>query len=114
MLAIGLTSVKVMGQSLKDFYILSQSNYNKASFYSPSKTGGRTGMTRVIYYVSNDDGTYDITDANIIQGQPSAIVTQTVKFTATQVLMTKSVSTTMLETNKKQSYEPERTLLKMQ
>lgn len=113
MLAIGLTSVKVMGQSLKDFYIPSQSNYNKASFYSPSKTGGRTDMTRVIYYVSNNDGTYDITDAHIFQGQPSAIETQTVKFTATQVVMTKSVSTGLLETNKKRNYDPAQILLKI-
>ena len=112
-LAIGLTSFKVMGQSPKDYYIPSQSNYNKASFYSPSETGGRTDMTRVIYYEKNEDGTYDNTDAHMFQGQPSAIVTQTVKFTATEVKMIKSVSTTMLETNKKQTYEPARTLLKM-
>lgn len=113
MLAIGLTTSKVIGQSLKDFYIPSQSNYNKASFYSPNQTGGRTDMTRVIYYVNNNDGTYDITDAHMFNGEPSAIVTQTIKFTATEVKMTKSVSTGLLETNKKRNYEPAKVLLKM-
>lgn len=112
-LVIGLTSVNVMGQSPKDYYIPKQSNFNKASFYTPSKTGGRTDMTRVIYYVDNGDGTFDNTDAKMFQGKPSAISTQTVMFTATEVKMTKSVSTSMFETNKKQTYEPARTLLKM-
>lgn len=113
MLAIGLTSAKVMGQSPKDYYILSQSNYNKASFYLLNKTGERSDFTKVIYYVNNDDGTYDITVVSMFQGQPAAISTETVKFTTTQVIMTKSVSASVLGNNKKQSYEPARTLLKM-
>lgn len=116
-LVIGLIYVKFMGKSMgesvKDFYIPSQSNYNKVSFYTPDEKGGRTGMTRTIYYVSKDDGTYDITDSHLFQGETSSTITQTVKFTTTEVVMTQSVSTTMLETNKKQSYKSTRILLKM-
>jgi hypothetical protein len=113
MLIVGLTSANVKGQNLKDFYIPSQSNYNKASFYTPGKNGERTEMTRVIYYTDNSDGTFDLLDAHMFQGQPSAIVTQTVKFTANEVKLVKTVSTTMFETNKKQTYDPPKTLLKM-
>lgn len=113
MLSVGLTSVNVMGQTLKDFYIPSQSNYNKASFYSPSQTGERTESTRVIYYINNGDETWDIVDANMFQGKPTAIVTQTVKISTTEVKMIKSVSTGLFETNKKRNYEPSRILLKM-
>lgn len=94
-------------------YYLPESSYNKASFYSPSKTGGRTDMTRAIYYVKNDDNTYDITDAHMYKGQPSAIVTQTIKITDTEIKMVKSVSTGLKETNKERKYEPARVLLKM-
>lgn len=113
MLAVGLTSEIVVGQNLKNFYIPSQSNYNKASFYSPGKTGERTGMTRVIYYTDNGDGTFDVLDSHMFQGQPSAILTQTVKFTPSEVKLVKTVSTTMFEINKKQTYDPPETLLKM-
>ena len=103
MLIVGLTSANVKGQNLKDFYISSQSNFNKASFYTPGKSGERTEMTRVIYYTDNGDGTFDLLDAHMFQGQPTAIVTQTVKFTANEVKLVKTVSTTMFETNKKQT-----------
>ncbi len=112
-LAIWMTSIKVMGQTVKDYFIPSQLNYNKASFYTPSKTGDRTEMTRVIYYVPNNDGTYLNTISNMFQGQPSSISTQTLIFTATEVKMTKSVSTTMLKTNQEEFYEPATTVLKM-
>lgn len=113
MLTVGLTSANVVGQNLKDFYIPSQSNYNKASFYSPGKTGERTDMTRVIYYTNNEDGTFDVLDAHMFQGRPTAIVTQTIKITANEIKMIKSVSTGLMETNKKRTYEPAQTLLKM-
>lgn len=111
-MVVGMTTATVLGQSMKDFYI-PQSDYNKASFYSPSQTGERTSMTRVIYYILNDDGSYDIMDANMMEGKPTSIITQTVLITATGVKMTKSISTSLLETNKQQSYEPPRVLLKM-
>lgn len=107
-------SANIVGQSVKDFYIPSKSNYNKASFYSPNPmTGERTEMTRVIYYVKNDDGNYDVTDAHLFQGQPSSILTQTVLISTTEIKMNKSVSTSVVETNQKQSYSPPRVLLKM-
>ncbi len=110
-LAVGLTVSSVRGQSIKDYFI-PDSTHNKASFYTPDKTGGRTDMTRTIYYVKKGT-TYDITDAKMFSGQPSAIQTITVQFSASEVKMTKSISTTMMETNKKQDYNPPITILKM-
>jgi hypothetical protein len=98
-------------QSIKDYFIPESSN-NKVTFFTPSKTGGRTDMTRTIYYVLKGTA-YDITDAKMFNGKPSAIQTMTVEFTTNEVKMVKSVSTTMLETNKKNSYNPPRTILKM-
>lgn len=113
MLAFGLASANVMGQNLKDYYVPNQLNYNKASFYSPGKNGERTEMTRVIYYINNENGTFDVLDSHMFQGQPSAIETQTIKFTTAEVKLVKTVSTSMFETNKKTTYNPPKTLLKM-
>jgi len=110
-LAVGLSSVTAFGQSIKDYFI-PDSSYNKASFYKPDKSGARTGMTRTIYY-TKIGATYNILDAIMFNGQPAAIQTRIVTFTTNEVQMTKSVSTTMFETNKKDSYIPARVILKM-
>lgn len=111
-LAIGLMSKLAVGQTFKNFYIPSEGN-NKASFYSPGKSGERTDMKRVIYYTDNGDGTFDVMDAHMFQGNPTAIVTQTIKITSTEVKLLKTTSTTMFETNKKQYHDPAKTLLKI-
>lgn len=108
-----MASSNLIGQSIKDYYIPSQSNYNKASFYTPDKNGNKTNLTRLIYYDKNADGTYDILDARMFKGNPTAISTQTVKITTTEVKMIKSISTTVFEKNKKQTFEPARILIKM-
>jgi len=106
-----LTALKVNGLSIKDYFI-PDSQFNKATFYTPNNTGERTEITRTIYYVNKGES-YDITNAPMFNGNPSAIETKTVVFTQTEVKMNKSVSTTMLETNKKQVYESSRIILKM-
>lgn len=110
-LAVCLTSLTTQAQTIKDFFVPT-SPKNKATFYSPSKTGGRTDMTRTIYYV-NKGSSFDITDAKMFSGNPTAIQTKTVTFTDNEVKMTKSVSTTMMETNKQRTHNPPTVLLKM-
>lgn len=105
------TILTTNAQNIKDYYI-PESPKNKATFYTPSKTGGRTEMTRTIYYVAQGSA-FDITDAKMFGGKPSAIQTMTVELSTNEVKMTKSVSTTMFETNKKNTYNPARIILKM-
>ena len=106
-LSVGLTVMTSKGQSIKDFFI-PDTAYNKASFYSPDKTGNRTGMTRVIYYTKNG-ANYDILDANLFDGKgdASSIITKTVQFSATEAKMIRSSA------NKKQDYNPPKIILKM-
>jgi len=101
----------VTGQTVKDFFIPS-SPKNKATFYSPSKTGGRTGMSKTIYYVKKGDY-YEITTAPMTDGKPTAITTRTITLSNNEVKMTKSVSTTMFETNKQKTHNPPTVLLIM-
>ncbi len=110
-LLVVLTSITVNGQTVKDYFIPASPN-NKSNFYSPNKTGGRTEMTRTIYYIKRGN-TYDITNSPMYNSKPSAIQTMTVEITTNSVIMIKSTSTTMFETNKKKSYNPTRTILKM-
>jgi len=111
LLAAVIPTLTVNGQSIKDYFI-PDSQFNKATFYSPSKTGERTEETRTIYYV-NKGATYEIMDAKMFKGTPLSIVTETVVLTQTEVKMTKSVLTNIMETNKKQYYNPPRTILKI-
>lgn len=88
------------------------STKNKTSFYTPDKMGNRTEMTRTIYYIKK--GTfYEITDAKLFNGQPTSIQTMTISITTNEIQLTKSVSTTVIETNKKQDYNPPRIIFKM-
>lgn len=98
--------------TIKNFFIPDLPN-NRATFYTPDNTtGGQTSMTRMIYYVRN--GSFlDIIDTHMFDGQPSSIVTRIVQFTSNEVKMVKSVLTSVGVTNKKQSYNPPQTLLKM-
>ena len=111
LLVVVMTAVTTNGQTIKDYFI-PDSTHNKASFYTPDQNGARTEMTRAIYYTKKGT-TYDILNAPMFNGQPSAIQTMTVKFTINEVQMTKSISTNMFETNKKADYNPPRTILKM-
>lgn len=113
LIVITITSKKISGQSLKEYYIPSQSNFNKANFYYTEYTGERTDKSKVIFYTKNKDGTFDILEVEMLQGQPSSIITKTVNITATEVVMNKSISTGLIETNKKINYEPAKILLKM-
>jgi len=106
-----LTSVGANAQTISEFFIPSAPN-NKATLYTPSQTGGRTGMTRVIYYIKKGDY-FEITDAPMMDGQPSSIQTRTVTLTNNEVRMTKSVSTTMFETNRQRTHNPPIVLLAM-
>ena len=112
-LTLMLISVAIVtGQSIKDYYI-PDTNHNKVNFFTPDKTGERSGFTRTIYYTDNGDGTYDILDAHMFQGQAASIITQTVLFTTAEVKMIKSISTSMITTNERENYDPPRILLKM-
>ncbi|MEX0813905.1 MAG: hypothetical protein WD048_16925 [Chitinophagales bacterium] len=111
-LAVCLNSLTTQAQTIKDFFVPT-SPKNKATFYTPSKTGGRTDMTRTIYYVDKGSS-YNITDAKMTFGKPTSIQTNTVTFTDNEVKITKSVSTSMLgPTNKQENHNPPLVLFKM-
>ena len=107
---IGLTSM-VHGQSAKE-YFLPDSTHNKVTFYTPSKSGGRTSMTRAIFYIKKG-ATYEVMDARMFNGKASSIQTMTLKFSTNEIKMAKSVSTTMMETNKERDYNPPTVIFKM-
>lgn len=109
-LAVCLTSTTTKSQTIKDFFIPSSPN-NMASFYTPNSTGGRTDMTRMIYYVDKGN-TLDITDANFYNGNPTAMRTITMTITDSEVKMIKSVSSTIMETLKQRAHNPPEILLK--
>jgi hypothetical protein len=111
LITVLVTSLTVQSQSIKDYY-LPDNNFNKATFYMPDKNGNRTEMTRTIFYIKKERG-YDITDAKMYNGSPTAIQTTTIVFGPNEVKMTQSIATTILETNKKRQYNPARILLKM-
>ena len=69
-------------------------------------------MMRIIYYIDKGSS-YDITDAKMIIGNPASIITKTLEFTNNEVKMTKSISTSLIETNKKRTHNPPVILLKM-
>lgn len=104
---IGLPS---FGQSIKDYFIPSSPN-NKASYYSPDKAGARTGLTKVIYYVENEDF-FDVMTAPMFNGKPTSIVTRTVEIVDNEVHMVSSISTGITETNVKRTHVPPSILLK--
>jgi len=103
--------INVVEESIKDYFIPDSPN-NKANFHTPARDGGSTDMTRTIFYI-NKGTTYDIMDSHMFNGQASAIQTMTVQFSANEMKMTKSVSTTILETNKKKGYNPARIIFKI-
>ncbi len=106
-------SVPIMiGQTLKDYYIPSGGN-NKATFYTPSpKTGGTTGMTRTVWYIGFGSR-YEILDSKAMNGEPTSIETKFVEVTAGKVLLHKTTSTGLFETNKKRYFDPPLVLLKL-
>ena len=121
--SLKIKSDTILPQSIKDYYIASEPNYNKASFHI-ALIGKTTSLMvkKVIYYLRNNDGGYDISDVTIasmptVHGGkwlPTAIGTRTVQFTTTEVKMSKSVSSDMSGVvNKKVSYEPPQVLLIM-
>lgn len=109
--AFFLSSLTVQSQTAKDFFVPT-SPKNKATFYSPGKSGERTGMTKTIYYVDKGN-LFEITIAPMFEGNPTSIITMTVSFSSNEVKMTNSISTSMMETNKQRTHNPPIVLLKL-
>lgn len=110
-LAVCLTTLTTQAQTIKDFYVPA-SPKNKATFYSPGKSGERTGMTKTIYYVDKGSS-FEITTAPMFDGNPTSIITRTVSLTSNEVKMTNSVSTGLMETNVRRTHNPPAVLLKL-
>ncbi|HET6245379.1 MAG: hypothetical protein H0V01_13930 [Bacteroidetes bacterium] len=111
MLMLMASTMSSSGQSIKDF-VLPNPHYNKAIFYKPSKTGGRTNFSRIIYYDEKADQ-HNIMDAQMYKNEPMSILTMTVKFSENEANMVESVSTNEIETNKRRWYNVPRTTFKM-
>jgi hypothetical protein len=110
-LAVCLTSLTTQAQTIKDFFVPATPK-NKATFYTPDKSGKRTGMTKTIFYVDKGSS-FEITTAPMFNGNPSSIITRTVSFTSNEVIMTSSVSTGLMETNVRRTHNPPAALLKL-
>ncbi len=110
-LTIGLHSLTLYCQSIKDYFI-PDSTHNKMSYYHLSPTGQRVDWTGSFYYTKKNT-TYDVMKAQMMQGDITAVQTMTIKFTKNEVKMIKSVSTTMTEKNHKVEYNPPSIILKL-
>jgi hypothetical protein len=99
-------------ETIESFFIPEQ-DYNKVTFHMPDKTtGGKTSMTRTVYYI-NKNGKYDRMDAIYVDGVFGSVNTLTLEFSPTEVKMTNSISTNIVETNIKEEYNPASILLKL-
>ncbi len=108
-LTIGLTSLTVNGQTIKDFFIPA-SPKNKATFYTVDHSNnGAPGrnLKRIIYYI-NKGSSYDIQDTRW-----STTTTRTVTFTSTEAKMSQSVSASFFSNTEKRVHSPSVILLKM-
>ncbi|TKB95747.1 hypothetical protein [Pedobacter cryophilus] len=98
-------------ETVKD-YLIPESSFNNATFYGVFKTSPFYRNNRSIYYI--DKGNYfDITDAQLYEGEPTAISTLSVSTSSTEVKMFKSILTNPFTTNKVTNYSNPVILLKL-
>jgi len=96
---------------IEEFYI-PENGINKVTYYMPDKTGGKSDVTKTVYYKKTSKG-FDITDARFIQAQASAIETSSIIFQNNEVRLTNNITTNMFVTNKHKSFSPSIVLLKV-
>lgn len=101
----------LQAQTIKDFFVPT-SPKNKATFYSPGKSGEQTVMTKTINYVDKGNS-FEITTAQMFEGNPTSIITETISFTSNEVKKTNSVSKGLMETNVRRTHNPPVVLLKL-
>ena len=107
------SSFSIFGQSIKDFYIPSEKNYDLASFYVPNLEGGRSGHYISIYYTKLDSLNYEVLERKSFLGKTIIITSKTIIITPTEVKMISSSTTNSKVTNKNHNFVPAVILLKM-
>ena len=94
--------------SIKDFFIPSESNYNKSSY------SGGDGTLSVQYYINKGNNSYELTYASFFKNKAMLIKTQTIVLSNTEVKLTKSSSNSAAYSGiKKKSYSKPPILLKL-
>jgi hypothetical protein len=96
---------------IEDF-LIPDKDHNKVTYYMPTKTGGRSGATKTLYFKKTAQGC-DILDARFFEGQTTSIGTDRIIFENNEARLTNSISTNILVTNKHQTFSPARVLLKV-
>lgn len=102
----------LMAQSIQDFFIPS-GEANKLVFHTPdSQTGEESGMKTIIWFKKTAfENTYEILTAKTTNGNPTSILTMVVEHDDEKVEVSKTISTTMFQTNQEKSFNPPETYL---
>lgn len=96
---------------IEDF-LIPDKDHNKVTYFMPTKTGDKSGVTRTVYYKKTSEG-FDILDARFFESQTTSIGTNSIVFVNNEARLTKSIATNILVTNKHQSFSPSILLLKV-
>lgn len=98
-------------EEIKEYFI-SGAGMNKTNLHMVDSRERKTNFTRTIFY-QDKGGSYDVTDARFFEGNTTAIQTNRIQFTRSEVRVLYSISTNIMETNKRRSYSPTKILLKI-
>lgn len=103
----------VSGQNIKDYFIPAN-DLNKSVFYKPDpNTGLKTEFETIIWFIKKTDSKYELNQGRYMGGKIMNIETKYVDITQNEVLVTKTIVTTMFVTNKEQIYNPSQIFLKL-
>jgi hypothetical protein len=108
-LFLSFNSIK--GQELSNYYLPS-SDFNLVSFYKPDLNGNRSEFSRSIHY-EKQGGNYIITDIKKAGTNTTSQQVLTIQITSTEVLLFQSISSSMLQSNKREKYSPPGVIIKM-
>jgi len=98
---------------IKNYFIPSSSNNKSVYFMPDAETGDRTGISTIEWFIKNLDGTYEIMSANIFNGKTTSILSKFINITNDEITVYKTISTTIIETNRKKMYYPARIYIKI-
>lgn len=107
-------SFSIFGQSIKDFYIPSEKNYDIASYYRMGESGIQRDFEVTIFYKKIDNLNYEIEERNTWRGDLISNQLKNIIIFPTEIKMTRIYSTSIVKGgNRDFNYEPPITLLKM-
>lgn len=101
-------------QSIKDYIIPLESDFNKSTYYGVGSTGEATSIKHVTYYVRKGNGQFEITEGYFNGQNPTSMSTKTLTIVGTEVKLLKTSSSSIAYPgNRKKEYKPSITILKL-